>query len=115
MEQNDFLQALPETVTISGIWQTYKVRVGGITLDARKSRKVRDHSSEFSWGFAGSGPAQFALALLLLYVDADTAHKYHQQLKFGWIGPLPQGDFSGTYNLRAIMMEILEKRAKPSS
>lgn len=111
MEQHEFLQALPTKVSISGDWQKYEVLVDGKILDILKSQKVHNHSVEFSWGYGGSGPAQFALALLLLYVDEETAHRHHHNLKFGWIGGLPQANFAGVYNLREIMLSILEKRA----
>jgi hypothetical protein len=43
---------------------------------------VLDHSSEFEWGYGGSGPAQLALALLLDYFnDEQKAMAYHQEFK----------------------------------
>lgn len=42
------------------------VRKNGVELDPAPSLTVRRHSPDgFSWGYAGSGPAQLALALLL--------------------------------------------------
>ena len=42
------------------------VMVDGQPLDPRKSQLIRNHSPDgFNWGYAGSGPAQLALALLL--------------------------------------------------
>lgn len=41
-------------------------------LAPEQSLKLATHSlSGFEWGYAGSGPAQFALALLLDYTDDE--------------------------------------------
>lgn len=37
----------------------------GKDLAPNLSREIYNHSSEFEWGYSGSGPAQLALALLL--------------------------------------------------
>lgn len=45
---------------------TAPVTVDGVELALEPSLKVRNHSpTGFEWGYAGSGPSQLALALLL--------------------------------------------------
>ena len=58
-------------------------------LNIRPSQKIRNHSSEFNWGYAGSGPAQLALALLLAVTgNPELAQAHYQNFKFsivaGW-------------------------------
>lgn len=104
----DFLNDLPDQVTVKGIFRSNKVFVDGKVLSLKKSLKVRRHSpTGFNWGYGGSGPAQFALALLLKYVSADIATDYYQALKFKWVGSLPRTDFIVVVNLREIMRGIV--------
>ena len=50
---------------------------------------VRRHSEEFEWGYAGSGPAQLALALLCdVLGDAERAQETYQRFKFQVIARL---------------------------
>lgn len=52
-------------------------------LSPKPSQKLYDHSSEFNWGYGGSGPAQLALALLLDATgDPQTAEAFHQRFKW---------------------------------
>lgn len=108
MTQKQFLEALPAAVRIAGHWESRHVTVNGIGLKPEASQKIRNHSPDgFNWGYGGSGPAQFALALLLLYVDQETAQRYYQRFKFAWVAGLPQSDFEGVYDLRGIMRKVL--------
>jgi hypothetical protein len=52
---------------------------------------LRNHSpTGFEWGYAGSGPAQLALAIAAdLLQDDEKAQEIYQQLKFKVIGHLP--------------------------
>src|SRR4051812_39332411 len=56
-------------------------------LYPEESFKIRNHSPDgFEWGYAGSGPAQLALAILLDYcrenkLSDETAERYHQHFK----------------------------------
>lgn len=110
MTEAQFLAYLPTEILIEGDMDKRSASIDGIRINPAMSMKVHCHASDFCWGYGGSGPAQFALALLMEYVDGQTAHKYHQQLKWGWIAGLPQTDFIKTINLRQIMTEILEKK-----
>jgi hypothetical protein len=67
------------------------VLVDGDALDLVESLRVWRHSpSGFAWGYAGSGPAQLALAILLRFTDADTASRLHQAFKSEHVARWPQ-------------------------
>lgn len=69
---------------------TRTVTIGGEPLDPSRSQSIINHSPDgFSWGYAGSGPAQLALALLLEFADEDFARRYHQEFKTDVIAKLP--------------------------
>jgi hypothetical protein len=109
MTKEKFLQALPEHIHIQAKQATKQVYVDGVHLIPDGSLRIRNHSPDgFAWGYGGSGPAQFALALLMLYVDADTAQRYYQELKFGWVSGLPQRDIDIHVKLRWVMETILK-------
>ena len=58
------------------------VTVDGAALDWRSSLAVRNHSPTGpALGDGGSGPAQFALAILLAVTDEATAKRFYQRLK----------------------------------
>lgn len=81
-------------MNIKGQWLSRTVWVEGKLLDPTHSQKVRNHSPDgFNWGYGGSGPAQLALALLLLVLDDKTALCYYQDFKMNVIALLPQADF----------------------
>lgn len=63
-------------------------------LSIAPSLRVISHSpTGFEWGYAGSGPAQTALAILLdFYQDEAVAVMFHQQLKFRRVQSWPQGE-----------------------
>jgi len=108
MTKQQFLQKLPDQIHIQGTQSSKQVYVDGVRLIPDGSLRIRNHSPDgFAWGYAGSGPAQFALALLMLYVDADTAQEYYQDLKFGWVTGLPQKNFDLHVNLKWVMETIL--------
>lgn len=66
----------------------------GEQVNLSRSLKVRNHSpSGFSFGYLGSGPAQSALALLLLVTDEATALRLYQRFKREVISQLPQTSF----------------------
>lgn len=61
-------------------------------LDPRPSQLLRNHSPDgFEWGYAGSGPAQLALAILLDYGgDEELALAHYQAFKATHLAPLPR-------------------------
>lgn len=94
-------------VRINGDWDTRNVYVDGKFLDPRPSLAVFKHSpAGFNWGYEGSGPAQLALALLMLATDKNTAVRLHQDFKRDIIADLPQDDFK----IRIDLEEWVEKR-----
>jgi hypothetical protein len=72
------------------------VLVDGRRLSPTRSLKVFNHSpTGFAWGYAGSGPAQLALAILLeAGLSRDEAVALHHDFKREFIQGLPRGAFS---------------------
>jgi len=55
-------------------------------LDPAPSRQLRDHSTDFEWGYPGSGPAQLALALIFDATgDRELSLWYHQPFKEAFV------------------------------
>ena len=81
-------------IHVKGDWETRKVWVDGKELSPRYSQKVYNHSPDgFNWGYGGSGPAQFALAVCLEYLPREIALNCYQDYKWKWIATLPQDNF----------------------
>jgi len=75
-------------------YQTFK---DGQPFSAIHSLKVRNHSPDgFSWGYCGSGCAQFALGILLEETDQITAEKLYQDFKWAIISNLPEKSWTLT-------------------
>ena len=82
---------------IEGNWKTRVVTIDGKVLSPAKSQKVWNHSPDgYSWNYAGSGPSQLSLALLLEITTKEEALKYYQDFKFDKIATLPPDDFRMT-------------------
>jgi hypothetical protein len=67
----------------------------GKALDLEASLKIVNHSpTGFCWGYAGSGPAQLALAILLDHLnnDRERALSLYQDFKFKVIARLPMDE-----------------------
>jgi hypothetical protein len=63
----------------------------GVLFDPAPSQRVKNHSPcGFHWGYAGSGPAQLALAILLAEVGRKLAQRLYQSFKLQVIAALPQ-------------------------
>ena len=59
--------------------------------------EVWNHSpTGFEWGYCGSGPAQLALAMLLIVADTDTAVQFHQEFKEKVVSFMPHDGWSTT-------------------
>lgn len=71
------------------------VTVDGQVLDPARSQRVFNHSPDgFAWGYAGSGPAQLALAILLAAGLTDTrAVQLHHDFKREFLQALPRERF----------------------
>ena len=84
----------PMTIHLRGNRETGRVWMNGIELKPSKSQKVWNKSPDgFNWGYAGSGPAQLALAMCIRIFGEDTAMKAFQGFKFEHIAALPQTNF----------------------
>ncbi len=67
----------------------------GKPLDLNASLKVENHSpTGFCWGYAGSGPAQLALAILLEQFNGDRARalSIYQEFKSKIVSRLPMDE-----------------------
>lgn len=63
-----------------------RVSVDGEPVPLEPSLKVFPHSpSGFEVGYGGSGPAQLALAILMMFTDNITAVKLHQDFKWQFL------------------------------
>jgi len=79
---------------IRGNWTTKRVTVKGDTINPGASQKVRNHSpTGFNWGYGGSGPAQLALALLMVFAGREFAERNYMDFKWQLVAKLPQEDF----------------------
>jgi hypothetical protein len=88
------IRMITEATVIRGDWNTREVFVDGQKLPEHVSQRVYNHSPDgFNWGYAGSGPAQLALAIMLEVMPASAPDLY-QQFKMDVISKLPQGDFT---------------------
>lgn len=68
--------------------RSYQVEANGSPLDPRVD--LHEHSSDgLAWGYAGSGPAQLALALLADALDDETALEHYQRFKRHVVAELP--------------------------
>lgn len=52
--------------------------------------KVLHSPSGMEWGYGGSGPADFALNILLMFTDTATAERLHQPFKWEYVAKLPE-------------------------
>lgn len=78
---------------IEGFCETRDVYINNKRLNPIKSQNIVNHSPDgFAWGYAGSGPAQLALAILLEYTNEDTARLNYQKFKREFIATLKQGE-----------------------
>ena len=64
----------------------------------------------FEIGYGGSGPADLALNILLLYVDRKTAHRLHQDFKWKFIASMPEE--GGTIEHNAILQWLRDRGAE---
>lgn len=63
-----------------------RVQVDGRVVLLEPSLKIFNHSpSGFEVGYGGSGPAQLALAILMMFTDDSTAVQLHQDFKWEFI------------------------------
>ena len=88
-EQEDAYE--PDAKCIHGIRRAEdaSITIEGKPLDWQASLSVRNHSpSGVEWGYAGSGPSQLALAILLTLTNSETAATRYQAFKEEFISPI---------------------------
>ena len=100
------IDTLPENLIIHGDWEQLRVWIDGTELLPTDSLTIRNHSQDFSWGYAGSGPSQLSLAILLLYLPLEAAKVLYQTFKHGVVSKWPQADFSVVLNVRGVIEKI---------
>ena len=90
------------------------VTCGGEPLDPRFD--IRRHSDGFEFGYAGSGPAQLALAILAHALgDDELAEALHQKYKFAVIAKLKQSPWRITQQeVRSWAADVLADRREPT-
>jgi len=72
--------------------------------------RITYHSpTGFEWGYGGSGPADFALNILSIFVGQEVAERYHQDFKKEFVVMLPKE--GGIIFKEAILNWIKEKVA----
>jgi len=83
---------------LKGIYPSRVVFLDDEPLTPTQSQKIYNHSPDgFNWGYAGSGPAQLALAVIL---ELTSKSEGYQEFKFNVIAKLPQGkDFEIEFEL----------------
>ena len=87
----------------------------GVPLNPRFD--LRNHSpTGFNWGYAGSGPAQLALALVADALGNDNlALSLHQRFKSRFVARLPTGEAWGPIAAEEIRLEVAELIAEPAA
>jgi hypothetical protein len=73
-------------------------------------RIVYHSPTGLAWGYGGSGPADLALNILSLYIDAKEAQRYHQDFKWQFIATMPEQ--GGTIKREDILRWIEERKNK---
>lgn len=107
------IEALPEAITLSGEWETRTILLNDEWLPEDLSLKIRPHSpTGFNWSYAGSGPAQLALAVLMEFLPVRDALHYYQDFKFEVIAMHPKSDFSITINLKEKITRYAEENIR---
>jgi hypothetical protein len=65
-------------------------RINGRPATNVPHRLTKHSPTGYEWGYAGSGPADLALNILLMFVDPATAERLHQEFKQAFIATLPE-------------------------
>lgn len=105
---------LPEVVDILAMNGTREVYLNGKKIDISKSAAIWNHSPDgFNWGYAGSGPAQLALAILLELLPTNYAKELHQDFKFKVISKWKHDStIVARIKFRTIIEELIDAKSK---
>jgi hypothetical protein len=72
-------------------------------------RRIIKHSPDgFEWNYAGSGPADFALNILSVFIGQELAERFYQEFKFTFVAALPRE--GGTIRRDDILHWLEERR-----
>ena len=71
---------------------------------------VHHSPTGMEWGYGGSGPADFALNILYLFTDRETAFNLHQEFKREFVATMPRE--GGEIKANIIRDWIYSKTAK---
>lgn len=110
-------------IRITGHLESGTVVIEGQVLRPDRSLAVRTHSpTGFSWGYAGSGPAQLSLAILLHLLDiafppksgrwdiaADEACRHYYGFKDDVVSRIPQKNFNLNFDIEAWLLPRLRE------
>jgi hypothetical protein len=93
---------------IDGFGDVWFDRSSGVPCTNVPRRITRhSNSSGFEWGYGGSGPADFALNILSVYIGQEMAEELYQEFKFEFIAQLPHE--GGTLKREDVMRWVQEK------
>jgi hypothetical protein len=89
-----------------------EVFVEGRRLTPGRSQRVFNHSPDgFNWGYAGSSPAQLALAILLAHGLSDSAAvQLHQAFKRDFVQRWPTGQ---AFGVEVDLFDWLQRQPRP--
>ena len=87
MEKED-MDALPDIMVAPKIIRLWRGDFG-VPMASVEHKWVSHSPDGFEWGYAGSGPAELALNILILFVSRSEAWRLHQAFKVQFIVPMP--------------------------
>ena len=71
--------------------------------------RIKLHSpTGMAWGYGGSGPADFALNALAVYIGSEEAKLYHQDFKWQFVATMPEE--GGTIKREDVLRWVEDKR-----
>lgn len=73
------------TLSRNGQLELMKHSCSGIRTNVRRT-EYRHSPTGFNFGYGGSGPADFALNILLMFTDKETANNCYQDFKWEHLG-----------------------------
>jgi hypothetical protein len=87
-----------------------KIVFGDTTRNLPLCTRVWNHARGFEWSYAGSGPAQLALAILVDCLgDVERAKTLHQKFKCKVIAGLPQQGWELPESIVKSTIETIER------
>jgi len=79
-------------------------------IETNVPRRIAKHSPDgFEWGYGGSGPADFALNILSVFIGQEAAERLYQDFKWEFVLTLP---YEGGTIPKEVILEWIEKKQK---